>query len=109
MFTELLNFNVAARRWAIAHGKPMVGNGDIHRLRQLGKTFSLVDAADDANADAICAAILAGKVDVVARAQSFAAVTGLMAELVTCDLLHGRFWGQRVSTAPLSAARRSPR
>ena len=36
MFTSSLNFNIAAERWARAHGKPMVGNGDVHRLRQLG-------------------------------------------------------------------------
>ena len=33
---------------------PLVGNGDVHRLHQLGTTYSLVDAIPDA--DAICAA-----------------------------------------------------
>jgi hypothetical protein len=50
-----------ARRWAREHGKSIVGNGDIHRLRQLGKTYSLVDAAPEPNA--ICEAIKAGNVE----------------------------------------------
>ncbi|HEX9368937.1 MAG TPA: PHP-associated domain-containing protein [Vicinamibacterales bacterium] len=56
------DFNQAAIRWAAAHGKPLVGNGDIHRLAQLGTTYSLVDAAPDAQA--ICDAIRAGRVEV---------------------------------------------
>ena len=55
MFTASVNFNRAAERWAARHGKPLVGNGDVHRLHQLGTTYSLVDAVPDA--DAICAAI----------------------------------------------------
>jgi predicted metal-dependent phosphoesterase TrpH len=62
MFTESVNFNRAAEQWATDHGKPMVGNGDVHRLHQLGTTYSLVDAAADA--DAICASIAAGRVSV---------------------------------------------
>ena len=56
------HFNEAAIAWARTSRKPMVGNGDIHRLRQLGRTFSLVDAAPDA--DAICTAIRTGRVEV---------------------------------------------
>src|SRR5262245_60388357 len=63
MFTRQLNFNLPAARWAARHGKPMVGNGDVHRLRQLGSTYSLVDASRDAGA--ICRAIAAGRVQVV--------------------------------------------
>jgi predicted metal-dependent phosphoesterase TrpH len=110
MFTEWINFNRAAERWAVAHGKPMVGNGDVHRLRQLGNAFSLVDVESGADADAICAAIRAGKVEVAAAPQSFAAVAALMAEMITCDLLPAGFWSQPpVTTTPLSAARRSLR
>ena len=65
MFTPVVNFNILGERWARRHGKPMVGNADVHRLEQLGTTFSLVDAAPDP--DAICAAIAAGRVEVVAR------------------------------------------
>src|SRR5262249_5473864 len=62
MFTSTVNFNWPARRWAERYGKPLVGNGDVHRLRQLGSTFSLVDA--EPHPDAICDAIAAGRVQV---------------------------------------------
>ena len=62
MFTSSVNFNRAAERWAVRHGKPLVGNGDVHRLHQLGTTYSVVDAIPEA--DAICAAIVAGRVRV---------------------------------------------
>ena len=65
MFTASLNFNRRAERWAARHGKPLVGNGDVHRLWQLGTTYSLVDAAPDP--DEICAAIVAGRVRVESR------------------------------------------
>jgi len=55
-----VNFNARAARWAHDHGKPLVGNSDLHDLRQLGRTFSLVDSVRDV--DAICSAIKAGRV-----------------------------------------------
>ncbi len=62
MYTRWVNFNRAAESWARAHGKPLVGNTDLHVLDQMGTTYSLVDAAPAA--DAICAAIRAGRVEV---------------------------------------------
>jgi predicted metal-dependent phosphoesterase TrpH len=62
MYTRWLNFNRRAVDWALAHGKPLVGNSDLHRLEQLGSTYSLVDA--DAHPDAICEAIRAGRVQI---------------------------------------------
>jgi predicted metal-dependent phosphoesterase TrpH len=59
-WTTGLNFNARAARWARRHGTPIVGNSDLHDLRQLGRTCSLVSA--EANADAICEAIRAGRV-----------------------------------------------
>ncbi|MEO8258434.1 MAG: PHP-associated domain-containing protein [Acidobacteriota bacterium] len=70
MYTATLNFNPRARRWAARHGKPLVGNGDVHRLYQLGTTWSLVDA--EPNPDAICAAIAVGRVQVESRPVSWA-------------------------------------
>lgn len=65
-YTSALNhFNRSAIRWALGAGKPIVANGDIHRLRQLGRTFTLVDAPP--HADAICEAIRAGRVQVETR------------------------------------------
>jgi predicted metal-dependent phosphoesterase TrpH len=88
MFTRTLNFNRRALRWARAHGKPMVGNGDVHRLRQLGSTYSLVDA--EPTPDAICAAIRAGRVRVEAEALSVAAAAAIMSQLLSVDLRKGR-------------------
>jgi predicted metal-dependent phosphoesterase TrpH len=79
MFTRLVNFNLLAARWARRHGKPMVGNGDVHRLEMLGTTYSLIDAAPDANA--ICAAVKAGHVTVVAKPHSALTAARLMADL----------------------------
>jgi predicted metal-dependent phosphoesterase TrpH len=61
-YTRHMNwFNEAASRWAARHGKPVVANSDVHRLKQLGRTYSLVDAEPDAHA--ICTAIRAGRVE----------------------------------------------
>src|SRR5207244_1040962 len=62
MYAPGLNFNKPAIAWARRHGKPLVGNGDVHRLEQLGTTYSLVDA--DPNPQSICDAIGAGRVEV---------------------------------------------
>jgi predicted metal-dependent phosphoesterase TrpH len=85
MFTRTMNFNVPAERWARRHGKPMVGNGDVHRLEQLGKTYSLVDA--EPNPTAVCEAIAAGHVRVVAAPHSTLTAARLMADLVASTFL----------------------
>jgi hypothetical protein len=88
MFTAALNFNRRAERWAIRHGKPLVGNGDVHRLLQLGTTYSLVDAEPDA--DAICAAIAAGRVRVESQPLSWARAAGIMSALMFGDVVPGQ-------------------
>jgi predicted metal-dependent phosphoesterase TrpH len=88
MFTALVNFNLPGERWARRHGTPMVGNGDVHRLEMLGTTYSLVDAAR--NPDAICAAIAAGRVEVVARPHSPLTAGRLMADLLADSVLPRR-------------------
>jgi predicted metal-dependent phosphoesterase TrpH len=65
MYTRAIDFNAAAARWAARHGKPLVGNGDVHRLYQLGTCWSAVDA--ERTPAAICEAIAAGRVRVVGR------------------------------------------
>jgi hypothetical protein len=85
MFTEGVDFNAPARRWAKARGKPLVGNGDVHRLAQLGSTFSLVDAPPDA--DAICAAIKSGRVEVHARPHSWFTVAHIIGDLALSSVL----------------------
>jgi predicted metal-dependent phosphoesterase TrpH len=97
MFTRLVNFNRPAERWAARHGKPMVGNGDVHRLRQLGTTYSLVDAPRDA--DAICAAIADGRVvEVVSRPLAWTEAASIMSDLFGWRS-HA---GPRVHTTPAS-------
>ncbi len=98
MFTESVDFNSPARRWARANGKPMVGNGDVHRLTQLGTTFSLVDA--EPNPDAICAAIAAGRVEVVARPHSWRTVGRLLSEIFLGNVLPAPSVVQTPSTDP---------
>jgi predicted metal-dependent phosphoesterase TrpH len=83
MYTRTIDFNRRARQWAGRHGRPMVGNGDIHRLHQLGTTWSIVDA--DPHPDAICAAIAAGRVRVEHRPLSLVAAARTMAELLIAD------------------------
>lgn len=84
MFTSAVDFNRQARQWARARGKPMVGNGDVHRLRQLGSTYSLVDAAPDP--DAICEAIRRGRVHVHAEPLSWTSVAIVAGQLAAADL-----------------------
>jgi predicted metal-dependent phosphoesterase TrpH len=61
-WTRGLNFNAKAARLAAKHGKPLVANSDLHDLRQLGRTYSLVLA--DRDPDSICAAIREGRVSI---------------------------------------------
>jgi len=92
MFTSSLNFNRRAEQWARARGKPMVGNGDVHRLRQLGTTYSLVEAEPDA--DAICAAIKGGRVRVESRPLSWVSAATTAAHLLAGDVRNVRRWGR---------------
>ncbi|HSL22081.1 MAG TPA: PHP-associated domain-containing protein [Vicinamibacterales bacterium] len=57
-WTRGVNFNARARRWARRHGKPVVGNSDLHDITQLGRTYSWVFA--ERERDAICGAIREG-------------------------------------------------
>jgi predicted metal-dependent phosphoesterase TrpH len=97
MFTPLINFNAIAARWARTHGKPMVGNGDVHRLEMLGTTYSLVDA--EPNAAAICEAVVAGRVQVVATPLSMVRATRLMADLYAANFVPRRHPGSDPATA----------
>jgi predicted metal-dependent phosphoesterase TrpH len=83
MFTRIVNFNPRAREWASRHGKPLVGNGDVHRLHQLGACYSLVEA--EPHPDALCEAIRQGRVQIVAKPVSLARAAGTMVDLLTSD------------------------
>ena len=83
MFTASINFNERAVQWARRHRKPLVGNGDVHRLRQLGTTYSLVDAAN--TPDAICEAIRRHRVQVVATPLPLHTAAGLIASIFAAN------------------------
>ena len=85
MFTASVDFNRRAELWATAHGKPIVGNCDVHRLRQLGTTYSLVDA--EPHADSICAAIAAGRVHVESRPLSWTDVSRTLGSMLASDIV----------------------
>jgi hypothetical protein len=80
-WTRRLNFNARAARWARAHGKPIVGNSDLHDLRQFGRTYSLVDAPRDAGA--ICAAIREGRVTLATMPVPYLELTRVVGRLLT--------------------------
>jgi predicted metal-dependent phosphoesterase TrpH len=73
MHVRGIDWNRAAIAWAAANSVPLVGNGDVHRLTQLGRTWSEVEVdvapgqSDAEAADAICDAIRAGRVRVVSK------------------------------------------
>jgi hypothetical protein len=99
MFTRALNFNRAAERWAAAHGRPMVGNGDVHRLKQLGTTWSFVEA--ERHPDAICAAVRAGKVQVHAAPLGSLTAAAIITDLVATHVAQA--WQHSLSPNPLQA------
>jgi predicted metal-dependent phosphoesterase TrpH len=98
MFTRAINFNTRGARWAAAHGKPVVGNGDVHRLWQLGTCYSLVDAA--AHPTAICEAVRAGRVELNA-----VPVSTVTAALTMADLVRGQITTAVTKPATLLPAR----
>jgi predicted metal-dependent phosphoesterase TrpH len=94
MFISWLNFNRRAVAWARGHGKPVVGNTDLHLLDQLGTTYTLVDAAADP--DAICDAVRAGRVEVHSTAlPPFRALWTMIRMLAGGALGHARAWIRR--------------
>jgi predicted metal-dependent phosphoesterase TrpH len=64
-FTPGLDFNARARRIAERHGKPCVGNGDVHRLWQLGRTWTWIEAEPEVTS--IIEAVRAGRTRVHAE------------------------------------------
>lgn len=70
-FVRGCDFNRPAWRWAQMRGLPLVGNGDVHQLDQLGTTFSLVDLEGNLTPDAVCERIRVGRVEVHSRPLSY--------------------------------------
>lgn len=79
-YTRRLDFNRWAVRWARRHDRPLVGTSDAHRLDMLDLTYTLVDA--EPTADAICAAIRAGRVEIRTRPLAIVGASILIGGLV---------------------------
>jgi predicted metal-dependent phosphoesterase TrpH len=100
MYTRRVDFNRRAVAFARAHAKPLVGNSDLHRLDQLGSTYSLVDA--DPDPDAICEAIRRGRVEVRTEPITVARAGLTITRMVIGGLLGraGFVGGSHTSLAP---------
>jgi predicted metal-dependent phosphoesterase TrpH len=93
MYMPGANFNETAVRWAAANRKPLVGNGDVHRLAQLGSTYSFVEA--DPEPGSICEAVRAGRVEVRTSPLGRFQVITLFGDLFMSALLSGNLWPGR--------------
>jgi len=67
-----LDFNRRAREVAARRSKPLVGNGDVHYLWQLGRTFTWIHA--EPNVESIVGAVKRGHVRVSTAALSYVEV-----------------------------------
>jgi predicted metal-dependent phosphoesterase TrpH len=83
-WTRGINFNAKAARWAASHGRPLVGNSDLHDMRQFGRTCSLVFG--ERSADGVCHAIREGRVSL----QTTPAPKSELARVVTGMFRRGR-------------------
>ena len=63
-YTHKVNFNQKAVEMARAHKKPIIGTSDVHVLKQLGRTYSFINAAER-SFSAISAAIRAGEIELI--------------------------------------------
>ena len=87
--SQIDHYNQKAIDWAKRVGKPIVANADVHRLKQLGRTFSLVDAPRDP--DAICAAIREGRVEIQTRPLSVVEAAAHITDLTLADFTRSMF------------------
>jgi predicted metal-dependent phosphoesterase TrpH len=83
-YTRYVDFNRPAIRWAAAHGKPLVANADVHRLSQLGATFSWIDA--EAEPDAVCDAVRENRLTVETTPLTAMQAARHLADLLSADL-----------------------
>ena len=103
-YTRWVDFNRQSVNWARRHGKPVVGNGDVHRLSQLDATFSMIDAAADPHA--VCEAIRDRRVSVETAPLTAAQAARHLIDLLATDARKMLPW--RVQKAPpyVTASRR---
>jgi len=86
-YVKNINFN----KWAISRsvdlGKPLVGNSDAHTVRQIGRTFSVVDSEKEP--EAIIQAIKDSRVEVMTRPFKTTQLIQI-SSLITLRNIHGR-------------------
>jgi predicted metal-dependent phosphoesterase TrpH len=100
-YTTRINYNRRATRWAREHGKPLVGNSDVHRLSLLGRTCTFVEA--DRTPDAICAAVRAGRVRIDSQPISTAYAAWYFGSLTVAGILPHRYTTRAARLRPLDS------
>ncbi|HEY3347057.1 MAG TPA: PHP-associated domain-containing protein [Nitrospirota bacterium] len=96
-YVKNINFN----NWAVLRakeiGKPLIGCSDSHTMRQMGRTFSLVESEKDP--EAIIEAIKLGRVQVMSRPFKAATLLGISSSIslrnvrgrLKCLIKNGRY------------------
>jgi predicted metal-dependent phosphoesterase TrpH len=102
MYTASLNFNRRGERWGEVNKKPLVGNCDVHRLQQLGSTYSLVESEPDPAA--ICAAIRAGRVQIRSRPLTWGEAASIASSVIVGGAFLKRFAAARRPVAKAAKA-----
>lgn len=99
-YTRWINFNRQAVRLTKEVGLPLLGSSDSHLSRQLGTTYSLIEA--EATVDSVLTAIGKGQVEVVSRPLTLQQWAGIGAELLLRDHLEraGRAMRQLAGSSP---------
>jgi predicted metal-dependent phosphoesterase TrpH len=64
-YTKYFNPNKKAQKFALDHGKTLIGNTDCHRLHMLGKTYTRINA--ERSLSSILQALRTGKTEIVTR------------------------------------------
>jgi len=104
-WTRAIDFNTRAARWAAARGVPLVGNSDMHDIRQIGRTFTLVDATPEASA--ICDAVRVGRIELRTEPVPYHELTRIFSGLMIRGWL--RQFAHREHRDRLTAAAGNPR
>ena len=78
-FTRAINLNKKAIKFGRNFKKPFIGCSDLHKLKMLGCTYSMVKA--EKNINSIIAAIKAGKVKIESKPVSYFHMIGLTLNL----------------------------
>jgi predicted metal-dependent phosphoesterase TrpH len=89
-YTPRIDFNRPAVRLAREAGLPLVGTSDSHFVRQLGTTYSLIEA--DLTVVSVLQAIRKGQIRVASRPLTFRECAGIAMAMVVGDCRHRLGW-----------------